>query len=246
MKLSIITVTYNAELTLLRTIQSVVNQMDKRYEYILIDGASRDATVDVAKKSGAFSIIISERDGGLYDAMNKGLKYATGDYVCFLNAGDKFHDNKVVNTILSIAEKNDMPDVVYGETDIVDSEGNFLYHRRLKAPKNLTWRSFEKGMLVCHQAFIMKRIKSPMYDLQYCFSADYDWCIKCMKNADDLIFTNTILIDYLSEGVTTANRAASLKERFRIMVKNYGFIKVVFNHIGFAIRFLIAKINKQE
>lgn len=244
MILSIITITYNAQPTLERTIQSVISQNDSRYEYIVVDGASTDGTMSIVDNNKEyFSKIISEKDNGLYDAMNKGLAQATGDYVCFLNSGDKFHDSSVVATILKYAEESGRPEIIYGETDIVDDDGHFLFHRRLKAPHNLSWRSFERGMVVCHQAFIVRRDIAPLYDLKYRFSADYDWCIRCMKSADHLVNTHSILVDYLSEGLTTSNRYTSLRERFVIMVDNYGLFKVVINHIWFAVRFLIANIK---
>ena len=75
------------------------------------------------------------------------------------------------------------PDILYGETAIVDNNGNFLHMRRLKAPENLTWKSFKQGMLVCHQAFIVKRELFEPYDLQYRFSSDFDWAVRMMKRA---------------------------------------------------------------
>lgn len=87
--------------------------------------------------------------------MNKGLKLATGDYVCFLNAGDAFHeDDTLCQMVHSLSDCNELPDVIYGETAIVDGEGHFLRMRRLSAPEQLDWKSFRQGMLVCHQAFL--------------------------------------------------------------------------------------------
>ena len=101
--------------------------------------------------------VISEPDKGLYDAMNKGICLATGDYLCFLNAGDELHDKESLQHLVQTLEGNDLPDVIYGETAIVDEEGRFLHMRRLSTPEQLTWKSFKQGMLVCHQAFLPKR-----------------------------------------------------------------------------------------
>ena len=120
----------------------------------------------------------------------------------------------------------------------MDSEGHFLYKRRLSAPETLHWKSFKKGMLVCHQAFFARRelaLEEP-YDLHYRFSADFDWCIRIMKKAKVLHNTHLTLIDYLSEGMTTRNHKASLKERFRIMVKHYGLVSTVLHHAWFVVR----------
>ena len=173
--------------------------------------------------------------------MNKGMALATGDYICFLNAGDSFHEDDTLQQIVhSMIESAQLPDVVYGETALVDSRRHFVRMRRLATPEVLTWKSFKKGMLVCHQAFIAKRTLSEPYDLQYRFSADFDWCIRVMKKAHTLHNTHLVLIDYLDEGMTTQNRKASLKERFRIMTNHYGLISTVAHHAWFVLR-LFAK-----
>ncbi|MDR1226716.1 MAG: glycosyltransferase [Prevotellaceae bacterium] len=245
--ISIITVTYNAEKTLRRTVESVLQQAAlKNIEYIIVDGASADSTLkqveDLKSKIPNFKCV-SERDKGLYDAMNKGLKLATGDYILFLNAGDVLYESATVEKILvqASAEK-ELPDVIYGETDIVDDKGQFISHRRLKAPEKLTWKSFKMGMLVSHQAFIAKREIAPSYDLQYRYSADVDWCIRCLKSAKNILNTHLTLCSYLSEGVTTANRKASLKERFSIMSNYYGYMPTLLRHMWFAVRFYTSKI----
>ena len=244
---SIITVTYNAELVLSRTLSSVIKQSYKNIELIVIDGKSNDQTIDLIKfYEDSINYWVSEPDDGLYDAMNKGIAAATGDYVWFLNAGDVIKDNNIVEEIARIAEQKTMPDIIYGETDLIDAYGKVFAERRLKAPEHLTWKSFKTGMLVCHQAFIVKRDIAPEYDLQYRFSADFDWCIRCMKKAKTIINAKTRLINYLYEGTTTANRKESLKERYRIMCKYYGTIPTQLRHLWFAIRFYFARIFKNN
>jgi hypothetical protein len=173
--------------------------------------------------------------------MNKGIRLATGDYLCFLNAGDKLHDNDTLQHMVhSLQPLKELPDVLYGETTIVDSKGHFLRMRRLSTPQELTWKSFKEGMRVCHQAFFAKRelaMHTP-YDLQYRFSADFDWCIRIMKQSKSLHNTRLTVIDYLNEGMTTQNHKASLKERFRIMGKHYGWGTTVLQHLHFIIRLL--------
>ena len=168
------------------------------------------------------------------------MRWAKGEYLIFLNAGDTFHSE---NTLADIAVLigSSRPDVIYGETALVNDKREFLGMRRLKAPETLNWKSFRMGMLVCHQAFIAKRTLAPDYDLSYRFSSDFDWCIRCMKRAGTLWNTHLTLIDYLNEGVTTRNHKASLKERYNIMVKYYGRIPVMFLHLWFALRFYTAK-----
>lgn len=250
-KLSIITVTYNAEYTLERTLKSVQEQTYSHIEHVIIDGNSLDGTVELIQKYDNESMVwISEPDKGLYHAMNKGIAMASGHYLCFLNAGDTFFANNSVESIMSIPNKccnlhkqgmtpQNIPDIIYGETAIVDNNGKFLHIRRLKAPKTLNWESFKRGMVVCHQAFIVKRDLAKEYDTQYRFSSDFDWCIEVMKRSIIIHNTNIVLINYLNEGITTYNRKASLKERYSIMVKHYGHLSTFLHHIRFVIRALI-------
>jgi glycosyltransferase involved in cell wall biosynthesis len=245
---SIITVTYNAEKTLERTILSIVNQTYLYIEYIVVDGNSSDHTQDIIKQyESAISHRVSEPDAGLYDAMNKGLQRATGDYVWFLNAGDVIPTSATVEQISASLSALPRPaSIVYGETDIVNSAGNFIAHRRLKAPATLTWKSFRMGMLVSHQSFIVQREMAPLFDLRYRFSADFDWCIRCLKAASYAHNSHLILSNYLHEGLTTAHRKASLKERFYIMVRYYGWLPTVLRHLWFFVRFYTSKILRRQ
>ena len=250
-KFTIVTVTYNAEGVLRPTTDSVLMQSYAHVEHLIIDGASTDHTLQIAEEYRQKSAdaargheirIISEPDKGIYDAMQKGLDRATGDYVCFLNAGDRLPN---ADTLLMIADKVDnerMPGVLYGDTDIVDDEGNYLFRRRLTPPEQLTWRSFRHGMVVCHQAFyartdIAKRVD---YDLQFRYSADVDWCIRVMKECEndglELKNLHLTVVNYLQEGQTTLHHRASLRERFRVMVRHYGWLSTLVMHGWFAIR----------
>lgn len=243
---SIITVTYNAGRTLEQTIRSVREQKECSIEYIVIDGGSTDETVKIIEQySDCIAQWISEPDRGLYDAMNKGLQKATGHYVWFLNAGDTFQHEKTVSELQHIAENANGPDILYGETDLVDAKGNYIAARRLKAPFSLNWKKFKMGMLVCHQAFVVKREIAPLYDLTYRYSADFDWCIRCMQHAGKIVNSRLRLVNYLYEGLTTANRKSSLKERYHIMQKYYGRVAVILLHIWFAFRFYWAKWLKK-
>ena len=242
-KFSVITVCYNAQATLEDTIQSVIAQTYHHVEYIIVDGASKDRTLSIINRyRDRITTVVSEPDKGLYDAMNKGLRLATGDYVCFLNAGDSFHEDDTLQQMVhTLRELTELPDVLYGETALVDAEGHFVRMRRLQAPEHLTWHSFRQGMLVCHQAFFAKRTLAEPSDLRYRFSADFDWCIRIMKKSKVLHNTHLTLIDYLEEGMTTRNHKASLHERFRIMAKHYGWLSTVAHHAWFVVRAVIKK-----
>lgn len=240
---SIITVTFNAESFLERTILSVLEQTYSRVEYIVVDGASKDGTLAIIERyDKRISRWISEPDKGLYDAMNKGMKMATGDYLCFLNAGDMFYEPETLQKMVdSIQSQSELPDVLYGHTVLVDESGHFKRMRRLEPPEELNWKSFRQGMLVCHQAFFAKRIIAVDYDLSFRYSADQDWCIRTMKKADNLFNTHLTLIRYLEEGMSTRNRKESLKERFQIMVKHYGWFSTIVHHFWFVIRAIIKR-----
>lgn len=234
--LSIITVTYNAAQSLEATLKSVANQTYTSVEYILIDGASTDATPQLLEQYAKYiNTLISEPDQGLYDAMNKGIKQATGDYICFLNAGDTLLNTHTLEDLVSTLPQQ-LPDVIYGETQVVNEKREFLRMRRLSAPEKLTWKSFKQGMLVCHQSFWAKRTLAEPYDLHYRFSADFDWCIRILKKAKQTHHTHLTLVSYLNEGMTTQNHKASLKERFHIMCHHYGWISTIVHHLWFILR----------
>lgn len=236
---SIITVCYNAEATIAPTLASVRGQKCRDFEHIIIDGASTDATLRLVRESRIRELrLLSEPDNGLYDAMNKGLGLARGKYVMFLNAGDSFHSPDTLSHIAEAATANDYPGIIYGQTDIVNSRRERIGSRHLRAPEVLTYKSFANGMLVCHQAFAALRIIASNFDTSYRFSADYDWCIRCLQHSRHNVYLDETLIDYLNEGVTTANHRRSLMERFRIMSHYYGFWPTFFRHFKFLARSL--------
>ena len=234
--ISIITVCYNASREIEATLKSVKEQSFKGYEYIIIDGASKDNTLNVISQSGVEpTYLISERDKGIYDAMNKGLALAKGEYLMFLNAGDSLYSPQTLQTIADVAEQ-EKPDVIYGDTAIVDADRNYLRPRKLRPPKTLTCNSFKNGMLVCHQAFLPKRELAMPYDMKYRFSADFDWCVKILSKSKKCTQIEEYIVNYLDEGATTRNHIKSLKERFRIMTTHYGLFITIFKHICFLFR----------
>ena len=254
-RITYVTITYNAEKVLQRTLDSVLSQDYPEIVHLIIDGASTDGTLpmvnDYIERSNAAGTghlvqVTSEPDEGIYDAMNKGLRSLDGDYVCFLNAGDFLPAPDTVSSIAQqVAEAGMMPAVLYGDTDIVDGEGRFLHHRRLAPPEKLTWKSFRHGMLVCHQAFYARTdfaIATP-YDQQYRYSADVDWCIRIMKAAAKenvpLLNLHMVVANYTEEGQTTIHHRESLMERYRVMECHYGRISTFLMHCWFAVRAVV-------
>ncbi|MBQ2128634.1 MAG: glycosyltransferase [Prevotella sp.] len=250
MKISIVTITYNAEAVLQRTLDSVSSQTYRDIEHLIIDGASKDGTMDLVSRYKVRDLpyevrVVSEPDKGIYDAMNKGLRLATGEYIVFLNAGDTLHDEKTLDMVASSlqpAANSQQPAVIYGDTNIVDDEGHFLRKRHLSVPDNLTWRSFKQGMLVCHQAFYARLdiARDIPYDLQYRHSADVDWCIRVMKEAErrhlPLVRVQGVVADFLDGGDSSKNHRASLRERFHVMRRHYGLLTTCLMHVWFLLR----------
>ena len=256
-KFTVVTCTYNAASVLQRTLDSIQRQTYCNIEHIIMDGGSRDRTLQLVKayqhrnavgESSHEIVVISEPDKGLYDAMNKSIDRATGDYLVFMNAGDTFPTADTLEYVEGcVGEGELLPGVLYGDTDIVDEMGHFLRHRRLAPPKKLTWRSFIWGMLVCHQSFYARTdiARAEPYDLRYRFSADVDWCIRIMKRAErehlQLLRLPEVVADYLDGGMTNKNHRASLFERFRIMRRHYGLFSTLAMHAWFVARAVLKK-----
>lgn len=241
---SIITITFNAAETLPHTLRSVDAQNCKDYEHLIIDGASTDHTVAIASaETNPRRKVFSEPDHGLYDAMNKGLAKANGEYVIFLNAGDTFTSADTLGRYAGAASSD--TDIIYADTQLVDAERRVLGPRHLSVPETLTFKSFARGMLVCHQAFCVRRSIAPRYDLAYRFSADYEWCLRCLRATSPGRCQNlhTVAIDYLTDGLTDRNHKASLKERYAIMCKYFGTLPTMARHLGFAFRALMRRLH---
>lgn len=239
--LSIVTVCYNAGTDLCRTMDSVAQQSFRNFEYIVVDGASTDQTPQILKeRRSEIDVLISEPDSGIYNAMNKGIRAAKGKYLCFMNAGDTIHSPDTLARVFASLDGKD-PDVIYGETHLVDKEGRFLRPRRLQAPRRLSKRSFLKGMLVCHQSFYPRRELAPMYDERYRYSSDYDWCLRILSASEYNHNTGLVLTDYLSEGMTTRHRQASLRERFVIMRRHFGWVRTLFAHLYIFFRLIFKR-----
>ena len=256
---TVATVCYNAGDTIRRTLDSVASQTYEAVEHLIVDGCSTDATMieihhyverNTDLRHPHSIVLVREPDSGIYDAMNKALAQARGDYIIFLNAGDKFHDREVLSSVAAQLDAYDparRPVVVYGQTDLVDDEGRFLRHRRLQAPERLTRGSFTGGMLVCHQSFYVRTdvARTQSYDLRWRFSADYDWCLRVMAVAErrQLALHNShlTLTDYLAEGMTTRNHRRSLLERLRIMAHHFGWWRALAAHAWFVVRAVVMK-----
>ena len=228
-KLTVITIVYNNVRDIERTINSVLNQTYTQIEYIIIDGKSTDGTLAIIEKyKSNISKIVSEPDKGIYDAMNKGLALATGDYVLFMNSGDEIYDEQTVEDVFASAPG---ADIYYGETEMYNDNWESLGRRRHEAPEKFDWTSFKYGMSISHQAIYIRRNIIAPYDLAYKYSSDIDWIIKAAKKASSIVNVRRYVAKYLVGGMSKKKHRESLKERFKIFTKYYGLIPNIFNHL---------------
>jgi glycosyltransferase involved in cell wall biosynthesis len=234
--ISLITVCFNADKYIENTLKSIIEQDFDYKEIIVIDGASKDYTLSLINKySEKINRLVSEPDKGLYDAMNKGLNLASGEYVLFINAGDTFHDNQTLSKCMNQCAN---ADVIYGDTLITDQNWQAKHLRRLRPPQKLKFRSFAKGMLVSHQSFIARRSLVTNYNLNYRYSADFDWCIQILGKSKKNCFYNAPIAHFMDGGQTSKTLIPGLKERFKIMYKHYGLLSTLLNHVFILFRML--------
>jgi len=249
-KISIITITFQAEEYIARTLESIESQGHRNdFEYIIIDGNSQDQTMNIIQNASIKpDLLISENDQGIYDAMNKGLIKATGEYILFMNAGDQFASREALKTILNHLSEN--PDILYSDANFVDLKGDFMGKRSEatphKLPQNLTWKDFKFGMLICHQAFICKKSIAPYFSLEYQLSSDIDWEIECLKAAHKINYMPEPICNYLMGGASVKNLRKSWLERFQVLSRHYGLLQTIMNHLIIIFRGILFAYKKGE
>ncbi|RYY06141.1 MAG: glycosyltransferase [Sphingobacteriaceae bacterium] len=230
--LSVITVVFNNVKDIERTMLSVLNQTYSNIEYLIIDGSSTDGTLKIIEKyRSKLAVFISEKDNGIYDAMNKGLAKATGDYIIFMNSGDEFYEKDTVKTVFASSYG---ADIYYGETEMISQNLQSLGQRRHKVPEDFTWKDFKYGMSISHQAIFIRRKLAESYDLKYQLSSDIDWILSAAKKAQTIVNVHQYIAKYLAGGMSKKKHLQSLQERFTIMRKHYGLLPTVFNHFVIA------------
>ncbi len=215
--ISIITVVYNGEKYLDQTLQSVLHQKDEQIEYIVIDGGSTDGTIDIIKKyEDKIDYWVSERDDGIYDAMNKGVKIAKGEYIAFINADD-WYEEGVLQEVADILQKHNNIDILAGDISIVDEDGKPIVVRK---------GSFEEyGKNLHHQAIFVssRHYKQLFFDTSYRLAADRDFIVKVMKT-DPKIYKFDRVIANFRQGGKGSDMIAYQKELFLSNRQNIGYI----------------------
>lgn len=240
---SIITINYNNLRGLRHTVESVQIQSNfEELQWIIVDGGSTDGSAEYITETAVSMarrveiISLSEMDKGIYDAMNKGLALATGQYVWFLNSGDSLHNSLVLSKLADALRATDtLPDVVYGDTMFVDEERNNLGLISKKKPqpypKRLHGGSFRFGMNICHQSFLAKRELSVDYNLEYKQASDIDWIIGVLKRSGSSLDAKIVISDFEIGGSSSQNTKKAWKERYKVLENHYGRIPNFFAHI---------------
>ncbi|QEC77939.1 glycosyltransferase family 2 protein [Mucilaginibacter ginsenosidivorax] len=212
MKISVITVVYNAQDTIARCIESVISQKYPDIEYIVIDGGSTDNTLQIINRHrSSINIFVSEPDKGIYDAMNKGIKLATGQIIGTLNADDRLADADVLSAISQVF-KESSTEIVYGNLTYVHPDGKI---KRNWNSKQCGANSFNWGFMPPHPTFYCQRElfeKFGFYSLEYGSAADYELMVRFMhQHKTESFFLNKVMVIMQDGGVS--NR--SLKNRFK-------------------------------
>lgn len=233
MKISIITVTYNSARTLSRAMRSVCNQTYKDIEYILVDGESSDSTTHIIKDFAAnypFIRYVSERDSGIYDAINKGIKMATGDIIGILNSDDEFYDSTILAQVTSLMEK-EKADILYG--DLLYCRYDALEHNPPRTIRHWKGKPFEnkdlkRGWMPAHPTLYCRREvfeQVGLYRTDFRISADYEFVLRAFSEPGfKKIYLNQIIVRMEIGGISNRNlRSLLLKSKEdRAVMKLHG------------------------
>jgi glycosyltransferase involved in cell wall biosynthesis len=199
MKFSIITVCLNSEQVLPRAMESLIHQTCNDLEWVVVDGASTDRTVDCVQSFHPAQLrLLSEPDDGIYDAMNKALRMASGDYVYFLNSDDRFRDPYVLSDVAEAIQQSGEPDLLIGH--IIHTRGST---RILRTFTHINRRRILFDSL-CHQAVVARRDlfdRFGHFDCRYELSADYDWLIRVLRFGARVKYINRVIADFNGDGI---------------------------------------------
>jgi glycosyltransferase involved in cell wall biosynthesis len=224
LKISLITVAYNAQNTIARCLESVRRQKFNNIQYIIIDGGSTDNTIQIISKySDKIDCFISEPDFGIYDAMNKGIAQATGDVIGTLNADDYFTDDNVLNDV-AIAFATQKTNILYGDLDYIDLSGKII--RKWRSGKYKSGM-LNRGWMPPHPTFYCRRKlfeELGLYSLDYGSAADYELMLRFINaNKTNVFYLNKVLVKMIIGGVSNKsfnNRVKALHFDLKAMRNN--------------------------
>lgn len=216
MKISVITICYNNEQEIRATIESVVSQTYNDIEYIVVDGASKDNSLSIINEyKDKISLIISEPDHGMYEALNKGFKRATGDVIGMIHAGDRLHDNQVIEKIAKFYREHDV-DMTYGHSEIVDA--NDIAKRINKSPE-FSRKLIRRGWMPSHQSIYCKKKVFDMcgyYRNDLGGGGDYEWFIRSFYkygNELKIALIDEYIIKFFLGGQSTKDYSKKLSKK---------------------------------
>jgi len=246
MKISVVTVVYNNAKTVEEAILSVLEQTYKNIEYIVIDGGSTDGTLEILHKyKGKIAILVSEKDNGIYDAMNKGVKLATGDLIYFLNSDDKFYDKTVVEDVVKVAEQNKHIDFFYGGVvckNIFRGESENVFLKRISDFKiKLGQNIKQQSLFACRTAFTQVGLFVPKYKV----SADYEWECRLVKANKKGLFVRRIIAVYAQTGFSSKGSWSQYIEKYNIIRMHFGLLYGVTFYLRSIFKYLIVLILKK-
>jgi len=230
MLFSIITVTFNDAISLSQTKNSVLSQNYKDYEWIIVDGKSTDNTSEILSEIEIDRVcIISEKDAGLYDAMNKGIFSANGEYLIFLNSGDIFDNNNLLSKVAKSINNN--PHLIYGDSKEISEQNKIFY----KKSRPLWWS--EIGMFTHHQSIFYNRKlildKNIKYNLKYTIAADYDFTLNVIRYSDRCLYLPFSFCIFQQGGISHKNWKDGLSQQNEIRKNrlNMPFYKIIIIYI---------------
>lgn len=227
--ITVITVCFNAEQCIEDTIQSVLRQSYKNIEYIIKDGMSKDKTEEKIKKyMDDYPIqYIASKDGGIYDAMNQASKLASGEYVIFLNAGDLFAGEQVVAQIAEEIQKNNYPDLIYGDGIFISPDNTSLKQTMSKLATHKLW--YVLGGAICHQCIFAKTnlLKEFPFLLEYSICADREWMIQMLEKGKRFVHVNIEIAKCLEDGYSLQNIAKYEQETRKCIQEHFPVLKYV-------------------
>jgi len=239
--ISLITVVFNGEKLIADTLRSAVNQSYKNIELVIIDGDSKDSTLELAKKfQEHIGTLISEPDKGIYDAMNKGIKAAKGEWVYFLNAGDSFYDDQVLEDIFT---KNNLIDydLVYAKVQTKNEPSGIDY----VTGEKVVITDFYSKYPICHQATFTRKSafdKIGAYNIQYRLAADTEWFARFFKlQSEKAIYIDRVIAFYDIQGTTYHKRMQGYKEYLNFGNKHFPFFISVKNHLFYPLLWMKVK-----
>lgn len=228
LKITVITVCYNAEHSIVDTVKSVQEQTYGNIEYIVKDGMSADGTLALLQEmQKTFSFILySNKDDGIYDAMNMATGYSTGDYIIFVNAGDKFANKGVIQQAVLALENLEYPDVFYGNIVLVDNLRNMKYRRY--SPICGKKRYYLTGDSICHQAILAKKkcVREYPFLLNYKICADREWLLRMIEKHKKFCYVNMNICICEVDGFSRQNQQLYEREAKQCIKKHFrvGFV----------------------